>query len=47
MQLGPGAAMILQDVERRPAIRAIGDDLAVDDGIVRRLNVSIGGPVTN
>jgi hypothetical protein len=27
--------MVLQDVERRPPIVAVGDDLAVDDAIVR------------
>ena len=34
-QPGPGAAMVLQDVARRPPICAVGDDLAVDHGLVR------------
>jgi hypothetical protein len=36
VQLGPGAAMVLQDVELSPAIRAVRDDLAVDHGLVRK-----------
>ena len=34
MELGPGAAMVLQDVERRLPVRAVGDDLAIDHVIV-------------
>lgn len=36
MQPGPGAALVQPDVERWPAVDVIGDDLAIDDGIVRK-----------
>ena len=34
-ELGPGATMVLEDVQRRPPIDVVGDDLAVDHGLVR------------